>query len=83
MGSQTEYIFQKPGLKKSMENGMFVLKYCMNSETRTALTSTKNSKEYTLPPGQGVKKVIFFFFFCFTRSNNDSLKSELTPSLCF
>lgn len=63
MGSQTEYIFQKPGLKKSMENGMFVLKYCMNSENRTALTSTKNSKEYTLPPGQGVKKVIFFYFF--------------------
>lgn len=62
MGSQTEYIFQKPGLKKSMENGMFVLKYCMNSETRTALISTKNSKEYTLPPGQGVKKVIFFLF---------------------
>lgn len=82
MGSQTEYIFQKPGLKKSMENGMFVVKYCMNSENRTALTSTKNSKEYTLPPGQGVKKVIFFFF-RFTRSNNDSLKSELTPSLCF
>ena len=26
MGSQTEYIFQKPDLKKSMENGMFVLK---------------------------------------------------------
>lgn len=50
MGSQTEYIFQKPDLKKSMENGMFVLKYCMNSENRPALTSTKNSKEYTLPP---------------------------------
>lgn len=28
-----------------------------------SLTSTKNSKEYTLPPGQGVKKVIFFSFF--------------------
>ena len=65
MGSQTEYIFQKPGLKKSMENGMFVLKYCMNSENRTALPSTKNSKGYTLPPGQGVQKVIFFFLFLF------------------
>ena len=64
MGSQTEYIFQKPGLKKSMENGMFVLKYCRNSENRAALTSTKNSREYINPPppGQGIKKVIFFLF---------------------
>lgn len=56
MVSQTEYIFQKPGLKKSMENGMFVLKYCRNSENRAALTSTKNSKEYTLPPGHWALK---------------------------
>ena len=34
MGSQTEYIFQKPGLKKSMENCMFFLKYRRNSENR-------------------------------------------------
>lgn len=61
MGSQTEYIFQKPGLKKSMEKGMFVLKYCRDSENPAALTSTKNPR-ITLPPGKGVKKVFFLLF---------------------
>lgn len=56
MGSQTEYIFQKPGLKKSMENGMFVVKYCMNSENRTASPQPKIPRSIPYPPARALKK---------------------------
>lgn len=64
MGSQTEYIFQKPDLKKSMENGMFVLKLTAGIQ-KTGLHSPQpkipRSIPYPRPPG--VKKVIFFSSF--------------------
>lgn len=59
MVSQTEYIFQKPGLKKSMENGWNTAGI---QKTGQHSPQPKIPRSIPYPPATGRQKSIFFSF---------------------